>query len=208
MPAKAPAIEFYFDCSSPWTYLGFHGIQDIAARFRADIVWKPIIVGGVFNKVNKAVYAARDSVPPAKLEYTLKDLQDWARLRGIALNFPPACGHPISSVKCMRGCLWFAEQGRLLPFATLAFHALWVEGRDLSQDDVLRDLCQGAGGDETMFMDAVVSPEFKEKLRVSTDELIDRGGFGSPSIFLGDDMYFGNDRLQLVEQALVALAPC
>lgn len=205
MPAAMRPIEFYFDCSSPWTYLAFHGIQKIAVRFDAEIIWKPIIVGGVFNKVNLSVYAARDNVSPAKLAYTMKDLQDWAGVRGIALNFPPACGHPVNSVKCMRGCLWFAEQGKLLPFATLAFHTLWVKGDDLGQDDVLRDLCRRVGGDEAQFMDAIVSSEFREKLRASTDELIERGGFGSPSIFLGDDMYFGNDRLQLVERALAVL---
>lgn len=67
-----PEIELYFDCSSPWTYLAFSGVQDIAAEYDAKIVWKPIIVGGVFNKVNRAVYQARDTAPPAKLAYTLK----------------------------------------------------------------------------------------------------------------------------------------
>lgn len=204
--AITPPVEFYFDCSSPWTYLAFHGIQAIAARFDAEIVWKPIIVGGVFNRVNQAAYAARDNAPPAKLTYTLKDLQDWARLRGVVLKFPPACGHPINSVKCMRGCIALAEENLLLPFATLAFQALWIEGRDLGQDEVLRELCRLVGGDEEAFMLAIVSPELKQKLRVSTDELIERGGFGSPTIFLGEDMYFGNDRLHLVEQKLVDLA--
>jgi 2-hydroxychromene-2-carboxylate isomerase len=204
--ARSPSIEFYFDCSSPWTYLAFHGIQAIAARFSAEIVWKPIVVGGVFNKVNQAVYAARDGVPPAKLAYTVKDLQDWARLRGVVLKFPPACGHPINSVKCMRGCIALAEENLLVPFATLAFQALWVEGRDLGLDEVLGELCRLVGGDEEAFLRAIVSPELKQKLRVSTDELIERGGFGSPTIFLGEDMYFGNDRLQLVEQKLAGLA--
>lgn len=201
-----PQLEFYFDCSSPWTYLAFTGIQQIAARIDAVIVWKPIIVGGVFNKVNQAVYVARDTAPPAKLAYTLKDLGDWARFRDVILNFPPACGHPVNSVKCMRGCIALAEEGLLLPFAKAAFEALWVHGRDFGQDEVLGELCKDVGAKEEAFMRSIASPPVKDKLRALTDELIERGGFGSPTIFIGDDMYFGNDRLQLVELALARLA--
>jgi 2-hydroxychromene-2-carboxylate isomerase len=199
-----PRIEFYFDCSSPWTYLAFSGVQDVATRLAAEIVWKPIIVGGVFNKVNQAVYYARDNLPAAKLAYTLKDMQDWARLRGVTLNFPPACGHPVNSIKCMRACLFLDERGALLPFAEAAFAALWVEGKDLALDDVLRDLCMVAGQDADAVIQATTSLEYKEKLRRQTDELIARGGFGSPTIFVDEDMYFGNDRLALVERALAA----
>lgn len=206
MAATMPPIEFYFDCSSPWTYLAFTGIHDVAARYGVNIIWRPIIVGGVFNKVNQAVYAARDSTPPAKLAYTLKDMRDWAELRGVELNFPPACGHPVNAVKCMRGCIELKERGCMVPFAREALHALWVEGRDIGDDEVLRDLCRRVGVDDAPFLRAIGSQTLKEKLRASTDELIERGGFGSPTMFLGDDMYFGNDRLCLLEQALARRA--
>jgi len=82
-------IEFFFDCSSPWTYLAFHNIQPLAAEFGEEIVWKPILVGGVFNAVNPSVYASREKPVPAKAAYMLKDLQDWAREAGIAEAVTP-----------------------------------------------------------------------------------------------------------------------
>ena len=82
--ADTVKLECYFDCSSPWTYLGFHNIQPIAARLGVPILWKPIIVGGVFNKVNMPVYENRANPPvPRKAEYTHKDMQDWANYSGI-----------------------------------------------------------------------------------------------------------------------------
>src|SRR4051794_28657551 len=99
-------LEGFFDCSSPWTYMAFHNLQRIATRLGVPIIWKPIIVGGVFNKVNMAVYENRANPPvPLKAAYTLKDMQDWARYSGITINFPPACGHPVDAVRCMRACV-------------------------------------------------------------------------------------------------------
>jgi 2-hydroxychromene-2-carboxylate isomerase len=82
-------IEFFFDCSSPWTYLAFHGIQPLADEFEETIVWCPILVGGVFNAINQAVYENRANPVPQKARYMLKDLQDWARLSGLRITMPP-----------------------------------------------------------------------------------------------------------------------
>ena len=79
----APTIEFFFDCSSPWTYLAFHNIQPMATEFGAQIAWRPILVGGIFNTINPSVYASREHPVPAKARYSGKDLQDWARLAGL-----------------------------------------------------------------------------------------------------------------------------
>ncbi len=75
-------LEFFFDCSSPWTYLAFTRVQPLAARTGADLVWKPILVGGVFNAVNREVYERRAHPEPRKAAYEAKDLQDWARAPG------------------------------------------------------------------------------------------------------------------------------
>lgn len=199
-------LECFFDCSSPWTYLGFHNLQPLARRLGVDVdvEWRPIIVGGVFNAVNRPVYADRADPPvPRKAEYTLKDMQDWARLAGLTINMPPRCGHPVNAVKCMRGALVAQDQGRLVPYATAAFEALWIDGLDLARDEVLRGVCERAGLDADRLLAAIATLEVKERLRANTDELIARGGFGSPTIFVdGTDMYFGNDRLPLVEAAI------
>jgi 2-hydroxychromene-2-carboxylate isomerase len=197
-------IEFFFDCSSPWTYLAFHNIQPLAAEFGIPITWRPILVGGIFNTINPSVYEGRAKPVPAKARYSGKDLQDWARLAGLKIKMPPSV-FPVNSVKAMRMCLVLAPQGRLIPFASAVFEAYWGDDADISQDAVLRSVCEraGLGLDADALLAGQAEPAVKEQLRANTDEVMRRGGFGSPTIFVGgSDMYFGNDRLPLVRAAL------
>lgn len=196
-------IEFFFDCSSPWSYLGFHNIQPLAAEFGVIIRWRPILVGGIFNSVNPSVYASRDNPVPAKQAYQLKDMQDWARHSGLAIRFPPNV-FPVNSVKAMRGCILLEPQGKLVPFAQAVFEAYWRDDRDISNDTVLAEASERAGVSAAALFAGIARQEIKERLKANTDELIRRGGFGSPTMFVhGDDMYFGNDRLALVREALL-----
>ena len=197
-------IEFFYDLTSPWTYLAYTGIQPIAESHGAEIEWRPILVGGVFNAVNQEVYSRREAAFENKrqLGYMMKDLGDWARLRGIEINWPKF--HPANAVKCMRGCFIAQEQGVLLPYNKAVFEAYWGRCEDVSDDSVMAAIAEGVGLDAASFLEAIQQQEIKDRLRSNTDELIERGGFGSPSIFIdGEDMYFGNDRLPLVEAALV-----
>jgi 2-hydroxychromene-2-carboxylate isomerase len=196
-------IEFFFDCSSPWTYLAFRNIQPLAAELGARIRWRPFLVGGVFNSVNPSVYFAREHPVPAKQAYQLKDMQDWARQAGLSIRFPPTV-FPVNSVKAMRGCVLLEPQGKLVPFAQAAFEAYWAEDRNISDDAVLAEVCARAGVDAAAFFAGIATQEIKDQLKANTDELIRRGGFGSPTMFVnGEDMYFGNDRLPLVRAALL-----
>ncbi len=196
-------IEFFFDCSSPWTYLGFHNIQPLAAELGEEIRWRPFMVGGVFNTVNPSVYESRATPVPAKARYMLKDLGDWARLAGLKIKMPPSV-FPVNSVKVMRGCLALEPQGKLVAFASAAFEAYWSRDLDISQDAVVAGLCEQVGVDPAALLVAIAEPAIKDALRANTDELIARGGFGSPTIFVdGDDMFFGNDRLELVRAAVL-----
>jgi 2-hydroxychromene-2-carboxylate isomerase len=196
-------IEFFFDCSSPWTYLAFHNLQPMTRELGVEVRWRPILVGGIFNSVNPSVYEFRTRGVPAKQLYQLKDLQDWARKTGLVIKFPPAV-FPVNSVKAMRGCLLLESEGQLVPFASEVFAAYWTHGRDISQDEVLADLCSRIGVEPQRFFEGIARPEIKAQLKANTDELIARGGFGSPTMFVGgDDMYFGNDRLELVRDAVL-----
>jgi 2-hydroxychromene-2-carboxylate isomerase len=196
-------IEFFFDCSSPWTYLAFHNIQPLVAELGVPIEWRPMLVGGIFNSVNPSVYAARDNPVPAKRDYMLKDLRDWSREAGLSIVFPPSV-FPVNSVKAMRGCLVLQAQGQLVPFAHAVFEAYWERDEDIAQDAVLARICDEVGLDAKVFFAAIAQPEIKEQLKANTAELIRRGGFGSPTLFVaGDDMYFGNDRLPLVRSAVL-----
>ena len=193
-------IEFFFDCSSPWTYLAFHNIQPLAREFDEEISWRPILVGGIFNTVNPSVYAQRETPVPLKARYMKKDLVDWARLAGLTIKFPPTV-FPVNSVKAMRGCLWLGND--MLPFARTAFQVYWGEDKDISKDDVLAEVCQRCGIDAKAFFDGIGQQTIKDQLKANTDEVMARGGFGSPTIFLDKtDMYFGNDRLPVIRDAL------
>ena len=196
-------IEVFFDCSSPWTYLAFHNIQPLAAALGVEIDWRPILVGGVFNSVNPSVYESRKAPVPAKAAYMLKDLQDWARLAELRIKMPPSV-FPVNSVKVMRACLALSDQGKLVPFARAAFEAYWGDDRDIAQDAVIADLCAAAGVDAVWLTAAIGEQSVKDRLKANTEEVIARGGFGSPTIFVNKtDMYFGNDRLELVRAAVL-----
>ncbi len=195
-------IEFFFDCSSPWTWLAFHNIQPMARELGVAIRWRPVLVGGIFNAVNPSVYEFREHGVPAKQAYLKKDLQDWARLAGLTIVFPPTV-FPVNSVKAMRGCILLEAEDKLVPFAQAVFEAYWTHDRDISQDAVLAELCARVGADAQRFFAGIATPEIKAALKANTEEVIARGGFGSPTIFVGDDMYFGNDRLGLVREAVL-----
>jgi 2-hydroxychromene-2-carboxylate isomerase len=198
-----PEIECFFDCSSPWTYLCFHNLHALATETHAQIRWRPFLVGGVFNSVNPSVYAARDNPVPAKAAYQRKNMQDWARQAGLRIQFPPSV-FPVNSVKAMRGCLWLEQKGKLTDFARAVFEAYFGRDLDISRDEVLADICRQLGVDPDAFFAGIAEPTVKDRLRANTDELIARGGFGSPTIFVGhDDMYFGNNSLPLVRAAIL-----
>lgn len=200
-------IEFFFDCSSPWTYLAFTNIQPMAKELGAPITWRPILVGGIFNTVNKAMYETRANPVPAKQAYTAKDMQDWARLAGIKITMPPTI-FPVNAVKSMRGCIWVQQQhpDKLVPFATAVFESYWSDDQDISKDEVLTKICERVGIDPAKFFAGIGEQSVKDQLKANTDEAIARGAFGSPTIYLDKtDMYFGNDRLPLIHARLLEM---
>src|SRR3954462_7183027 len=199
--SKEPAmIEFFFDCSSPWTYLAFHNIQPLAKEFGEEISWRPFLAVGIFNSINPSVYASREHPVPAKAAYQKKDMADWARRAGLAIKMRPTV-FPVNSVKAMRGCIFLGKE--MLPFARAVFEIYWGEDKDISQDAVLTEVCQRVGVDPAKFLAGIGDQAIKAQLKANTDEVMARGGFGSPTIFIDrTDMYFGNDRLPLVREAL------
>ena len=126
---------------------------------------------------------------------------DWARLYGLNIGSPAV--FPVNSVKAMRGALIALDADRLVPYARAVFQRYWIDLVDISQPEVLADIATATGFDAPEFLQQIEEPAIRERLRRNTDELIARGGFGTPTMFVnGSDMYFGNDRLMLVERAL------
>ncbi|MDA9636337.1 2-hydroxychromene-2-carboxylate isomerase [SAR86 cluster bacterium] len=194
-------IEYFLDCSSPWTYLSFKGILELSERKDFEIVWKPILVGGIFNSINPSVYEGRKNPVKEKLEYSQKDLEDWSKYRGISINWPKI--FPVNSVKAMRGSLFFLDKKNIIPYLDLIFSAYWTNGKDISGDDCLNFIAEKLNESPEEFQEFINKAETKTRLIENTQELMDRGGFGSPTFFVdGDNMFFGNDRIQLLEKTL------
>jgi 2-hydroxychromene-2-carboxylate isomerase len=196
-------LEFFFDLSSPWTRLAFHNIQPILKQTGASVSWRPFLVGGVFNAVNKSVYERRADPDSPKNRHTDKWLKDWARLAGAPMNFPSQ-HHPVKSVHAMRFCCALEDdQQALFRFASQAFEAYFRDQRNLDDVEVLIAVADEAGFDGAELVHRSQDEAVKQRLRTNTQDVIDRGGFGSPTLFVnGTDIYFGNDQLPIVRLAL------
>ena len=207
MLGEIEMIDFYFDVSSPWTYLAFRNIQPMALQLSATVNWRPVLVGGIFNTVNQRMYASREDSNSPRNRYILKDLQDCVRQTGVKIFFPPKV-FPVNSVKAMRGCIWLAQNAQskhhLLEFIEALFATYFTRQEDISQDVVLTTICRDLSIDAAAFAEGITQPDIKQALKANTDEAISRGAFGVPSFFVGDDMYFGNDRLDLLRLAVLA----
>lgn len=196
-------VEFFFDLSSPWTCLAFHNLPAVLARTGTSARYCPILVGGVFNAVNPAVYAAREQADNRRMQHGWKVLKDWARLADVPMNFPSRW-HPAKSVAAMRFAAALEDdQPALVRFARAAFTSYFDRQENLDDPDVLETVATTEGLDGAAIRAAAGSDAVKARLRANTEEVVARGGYGSPTIFVDDeDMYFGNDQLPLVEAAL------
>lgn len=200
-------VEFFYDLSSPWTYMAFAAIQPILAETGADVAWRPFLVGGVFNAVNQNVYASRSNPDSPKAKALAVWTQEWAHYAGVPMNFPSP-HHPLRSVHAMRFCCALEQdQATLHRFTTAAFEAYFGEARNLDDPAELVAVANACGLDGAALAELAGSPEVKDRLRANTQEAIDRGAFGSPTIFVdGTHMYFGNDQMPLVRARLLAPA--
>ena len=128
-------LDFFFDCSSPWTYLAFKEVENLCSRQNLDLVWKPILVGGIFNTINPSVYESRSNPVKPKFNYSRKDLNDWCLIRGIKINWPDV--FPVNSVKAMRGVFFAIEKGNVSEYVDLVFSSYWTQNLDISLDNIL-----------------------------------------------------------------------
>ena len=172
-------------------------------RTGASARLRPVLVGGVFNAVNSSVYALREQADNRKMDHSWKVLKDWAALAGVDMNFPSQW-HPAKSVNAMRMACTLADDGpALTAFTRAVFQSYFCGQENLDDPDVLIAVADNVGLDGNRMWERAQTDPVKTLLRANTDELIARGGYGSPTIFVdGHDMYFGNDQLPLVEAAL------
>jgi 2-hydroxychromene-2-carboxylate isomerase len=199
-PRNQRTLEVYWDFSSPFAYLGVAQVEALAERTGAKVVWNPILLGGLFRSIGTpdvplATFSA------AKQRYTLTDLHRWAAFWRVPFRFPSR--FPTHSLKALRVYFALPDDDRRTLFRDAVFRACWAEDRDITDDNVLAECI----GDEALARDALSrasSDDVKAALRTSTEKAAARGVFGVPTFVVGDELFWGQDRLELVEEALLA----
>lgn len=188
--------EFFFDFGSPASYLAATQLDGIAARTGADIVWRPMLLGGVFKSVGNQSPAT----VAAKGAWMQKDLARFAKRYGAPFAHNPF--FPLDTLIMMRAAAAMELEGKLRPYADAMFRAMWVDGKNMNDPATVGAVLSAAGFDPAALLAAANSQPAKDRLRATTEEAVARGVFGAPSIFVGDALYFGQDRLDFVEEAL------
>jgi 2-hydroxychromene-2-carboxylate isomerase len=191
---RVRTIDFWFDYSCPYAYLASTQVEALAARTKAKLVYKPMLLGGVFRAVDTPQNLFNE-LSPQKVRHNALDMHRWADLFGVPLTMPAA--HPMRTVEALRATLVTGIDPRVI---TGFYRAYWIEGRPPSAPDTMRDVLTIAGHDADRVLAALDS--VKDELRVRTDEAIALGIFGAPAFVVAGEMYWGQDRMQFVEQAL------
>ncbi len=193
-------LEFYFDVGSPASYLAWTQVPNIARRQNAQLSWKPMLLGGVF----KATGNQSPVTIPAKGAFMQADLARYAQRYDVPMQFSPF--FPINTLQLMRGAIACQQLGKLESYLDAVFPALWAKGLDMGQPDIVAEVLHSGGFDPDEVFNVAGSAEVKARLITNTEEAVARGVFGAPSLFVDDILFFGQDRLDWVEQQLVAKA--
>jgi 2-hydroxychromene-2-carboxylate isomerase len=190
-------LEFYFDFGSPTTYLAHKRLQQLSAQYDLKVQYVPMLLGGVFKATGNTTPVA----VPAKGKYMLEsDLPRFAKRYGVTLNFNPH--FPINTLNLMRGAIAAQRLGCFDAYVDAVYDAVWVEGKNMGEPEVVASLLAEKGLDADALMNLSQDPEVKAELVQNTDAAVERGAFGAPTMYMDGQMYFGQDRLDFVEEAL------
>ena len=190
------SIDFYFDFASPASFLGYTQIEGIAERTGAALVWKPMLLGGVF----KATGNASPVLIPAKGRWMNDDIMRWAQRHGTSIIYPE--GFPLNTLALMRGAVGYQlreGQERFRLYVDLIYRAIWQRQINLRDAETLAGLLRDNGFDPDTFLLMVAEPEIKQALIAATEAAVERGVFGAPTFFVDGVMHFGQDRMDWVE---------
>jgi 2-hydroxychromene-2-carboxylate isomerase len=192
------SFDFWFDYSCPYAYLASTQVEALAARAKAKLVYKPMLLGGVFRAVDTSQNLFNE-LSPAKARHNGLDMQRWADVFGVPLTMPAS--HPMRTVEALRATIVCGIDPRVVE---RFYRAYWIEGRPPSAPETMRHVLASAGHDA----DAVLAKldSVKEDLRRRTDEAIALGIFGAPAFIVGGELFWGQDRMQFVERALAKLS--
>jgi 2-hydroxychromene-2-carboxylate isomerase len=191
-------VEFYFDLGSPATYLAYTQLPKICAQTDTQLIYIPLLLGGVF----KATGNASPATVPAKGRYMFQDLDRYAKRYGVPLKFNPH--FPINTLMLMRAVtgMQLRHPERFAAFIDCLFKALWVDGRSLDEPATVAAVLSENGFDPQVVLALTGDEEVKALLKDNTEIAVQRGVFGAPSMFVDNRLYFGQDRLDFVLEAL------
>lgn len=192
------SVEFYFDFGSPTSYLAYTQLPGICAAAGAELVYRPVLLGGVFQATGNVSPIA----VPAKGRYTLIDMQRFARRYGVPLKMNPH--FPINTLLLMRAAtgVQLRQPERFEALLACVFKGMWVDALNLGDAAVLGPLLAEAGFEPQALLALAADQEVKDALKANTEAAIKRGMFGAPTMFVGEEMFFGQDRLDFVREAL------
>lgn len=192
-------LEFFFDVGSPASYLAWTQLPKLCQETGAKLVWRPMLLGGVFKDTGNASPA----MVPAKGAYMLQDLARHARRYGV--SFKPNPHFPINTLQLMRAIagIQLRAPKRFQDLVTLIFQAMWVHGLNLNDPAVIDTVLEQGGFATPEVFALAQAPAAKDALKAHTEEAVRRGVFGAPTFFVGQDMFFGQDRLDFVREALL-----
>ena len=179
-------LKFYYDVASPYSYLAFARIQDVAKASGVSVLHRPFLIGGVFRSTNNQMPSSN----PARGRYMLKDLDRWSEAYSIPFKFSSSFPH--NSLVAMRTIIAAPEADRIRLSAKI-FSAAWVSDQDIGNMDVLREIL----GDDAIYLTHANAQEVKDELRQITDEAVAAGAFGAPFFLVGNEEFWGNDRLEM-----------
>lgn len=191
-------VEFFFDVGSPASYLAWTQLPAICAQMNASLVYRPMLLGGVFRATGNSSPGA----VAAKGAYTFKDLERFAQRYGVRLAANPY--FPIITLTLMRAAVGVQTRmpERFEEFLRVVFNAIWIDSVNMNDAGHVDSTLTAAGFDPAQIIALANDAEIKETLRSTTDEAVRRGAFGAPTMFVGDEMFFGQDRLDFVREAL------
>ena len=191
-------VEFFFDVGSPAAYLAWTQLPAMAEQAGADVVYRPFLLGGVFQAVGNR----SPTEIPAKGRYLEQDLARYARRYGVPFQLNPH--FPINTLMLMRGAagLQMRRPARMPVYVDAVYQAIWVEGRNMNDAVTVGGVLRDAGFEPAQIMELTADPEVKEMLKANSQEAVARGVFGAPTFFVGDEMFWGQDRLEFVKEAL------
>lgn len=196
-----PTVEFFYYGACPWTWMATGRLVEASLRTRARIAWRPILLEWL-----PGVSHSPPPAHPARAAYARKDLMDWAAFLGLPMRHADTGpGSEPCPEWAQRGAVLAIEDGVIHDYAEAAFRARFADGRSLAELPVVLEIAAAAGVSGDIGA-RIAAGATADTVRANGEELVRRGGFGSPTFFVGDDMYFGNDRMPLVESALMRAA--